>query len=85
LKVYGKLIKETRIIKEAAVEELDENIPYRDMLEQCLIKLCKQLDIQVPLWLKKNTKEFNNFHWTSFSNEQFYEKVKFDRLDIKVE
>ena len=43
------------------------------------------LDISVPIWLKKNTKEFAMYRKTSFYSEQFVESIKFDRFDIKME
>lgn len=85
MKLYGRLVKDTRIIKEAQTQPKDEDRPFRDQLEECLIEVCKALDIQVPLWLKKNTKEFANYHRTFFNSEHFVEKIGFDHLEIWVE
>ncbi|HEX3029044.1 MAG TPA: hypothetical protein VHT34_07040 [Clostridia bacterium] len=85
LKLIGKLVKETKIIKEAFVEQKDESVSFHDQLEECLVNLCKELEISVPIWLKKNTTEFGAFHKTFFSNEQFIDKVKFDRFEIRIE
>lgn len=84
MKLEGKLIVETRISKAAVCERDDSIQPYRDRLEQCLIGLCTQLEIPVPLWLKKNTKELGAFRRTSFDREQFLETVAFDRFEIKL-
>lgn len=83
--MYGKLVIGTKVIKDALVENEDERLTYRDKLEYCLLELCKQLEIQIPLWLDKNTREFVRFRKTFFPSEQFTEKVYFDRFDIKVE
>lgn len=85
MRLYGKIVKNARIMKEAYAEKKDETVPFRDALEECLIKLCKDLDLQVPLWLKKNTSEFVNFRRTSFDQEHFVEKIHFDRFEIKIE
>jgi hypothetical protein len=85
LKLHGKLLKDARIIKQVVVEKADDNIPFVDLLESCFIDVCKQLDVQVPLWLKKNTSEFAAFRKTFFTKEQFIEKVAFDRLEIRAE
>jgi hypothetical protein len=85
LKLYGKLIKQTKIIKETFAEQNDDSISFRDQLELCLIQVCKDLDIQVPLWLKKNTKEFVNHHRTFFTSEHFVENINFDKFEIKIE
>ncbi|AUS98294.1 hypothetical protein CDQ84_17045 [Clostridium thermosuccinogenes] len=85
MKLVGKIIKETKIIKHATVEKVDHKMSYTDLLEDCLVNLCSKLDIQVPLWLDKNTREFVNFRKTIFTNEQFMDSVNFDRFEIKAE
>lgn len=85
MRLKGRLIKQTSVMNEAAVERELGNLPFRDVLEDCFITLCRELDIQVPMWLKKNTKEFARFRRTFFPREQFLEKVAFDRLEIRLE
>lgn len=82
--LYGKLVLGTKVLKEASFEVIDENISFRDRLEECLIGLCKELDIPVPLWLKKNTKEFIHYRTTFFFREQFVESIKFDKFEIRL-
>lgn len=85
MKLYGKIIKGSKILKETFVEQNDDTVSFRDQLEQSLIQVCKDLDIQVPLWLKKNTKEFVNHHRTFFTSEHFVEKISFDKFEIRIE
>ncbi|NLL06403.1 MAG: hypothetical protein GX270_11605 [Clostridiaceae bacterium] len=85
MRILGKLIKGTTIVSEKLVEKDDENASFRELLETSFIALCKELDVSVPLWLKRNTTEFVRFRRTSFTKEQFIESVKFDRLEIKLE
>ena len=83
--LHGSLIKGTKTVKEALVEKNEEGFSFRDILEECFIDLCKELDIQVPLWLNKNTTEFANYRRTFFTGDQFMEKVPFDRFEIRIE
>lgn len=85
MKLYGRLVKEAKTIKEASVEKEDEKASFRDLLEDCLVNLCRELDIPVPLWLRKNSTEFVNYRKTFFPKEQFVEKVRFDRFEISLE
>ncbi|MDP4179900.1 MAG: hypothetical protein Q8942_02285 [Bacillota bacterium] len=85
MKLVGKLVRDNRIIRAEDISEEDTGLPYRDRLETCFVKLCKKLDIPVPMWLKKNTKEFVSFRTTFFSKEQFVENVNFDRFEMKLE
>lgn len=80
----GKIYIENKRIKEAASVDNDEGHSFKDKLEKCLIDLCAELDIPVPLWLKKNTRELAVFRKTFFSSEQFIDKVWFDRFEIKL-
>jgi hypothetical protein len=83
LKLAGKLVKGTQTINEATCENSDASVSVTERLEQCLVGLCRELDIPVPLWLEKNTREFIQFRRTFFFEEQFTEKVYFDRFEIK--
>ncbi len=85
LRLYGRIVKDTSLIREALVDEEDESTSYRDKLEKCFVSLCREMEIPVPLWIKKNTKEFGAFRRTFFSKEQFVEKVYFDRFEIRLE
>jgi len=85
LVLSGRLIKGTKTIREEAVEMADDRLSFRDMLEECFLKLCKELEIQVPLWLTKNTTEFAHYRRTFFTGEHFIDKVYFDRFEIRLE
>lgn len=84
MKLTGQLIKSTAIIMQQTVENY-EDIGFNARLEACLLLLCKEMHIEVPLWLEKNTREFVQFQKTFFSSEQFMEKVHFDRFEIILE
>jgi hypothetical protein len=85
LKLYGKLIKERKIMREEVAINIDDSISFHAKLEKCLVEVCKKLECQVPLWLDKNTKEFVLYRKTFFSKEQFIESVWFDKLEIRIE
>jgi hypothetical protein len=78
----GKLIIEGKIVREGTISDNDSAHSFRDKLEHCLVELCSVLEIPVPLWLSKNTRELAIFRKTFFSSEQFIEKVWFDKFEI---
>jgi len=82
LKLYGRLIKQGKLIKEAYAVPQTSSTDFREQLEECLIMVCKELDIEVPIWLKKNSKEFGLYRKTSFNSDHFGETIKFDRFEI---
>ena len=84
MKLIGKLFLEGKLIREMDTNTPEDGLSFRDKLEKCLLELCGGLDIPVPLWLKKNTRELAIFRRTFFSREQFMEKVWFDKFEIKL-
>lgn len=82
LTLNGKLLIEGKIVRESTSEDNDGGHNFRDKLENCLLELCSALEIPVPLWLKKNTRELAVFRKTFFTSEQFIEKVWFDKFEI---
>jgi len=84
MKMSGKLYKGATILDERIVDVDDESGTYQDRLEKCLVELCSQLSIEVPLWLSKNTREYVRFRRTSFNADQFFHPVHFDRFEIRI-
>ena len=47
--------------------------------------VCREMNVPFPLWLSKNTREFAQFHQTTFFEDQFSDnKVPFDRFMIRL-
>lgn len=84
MKLNGSLMLDGKILRESVKEANDENLNFREKLEKCFLELCRELEIPVPLWMKKNTTELGAFGTTFFPREQFIEKVWFDRFVIKI-
>ncbi len=82
MKLYGKIIKNGKLIKETWAVPQNTTGDFRDQLEECLILVCKELDVEVPIWLKKNSTEFGLYKKTSFNSDHFGEAINFDRLEI---
>ena len=82
--IYGKLIKKNMILTEEKAEYTDSDMTFQQKLTNCLIDICKKMDIQVPIWMNKNTKELAKFNKTFFTDEQFMEKVYFERFEIEM-
>lgn len=85
MRMIGRLIKGTVILDEKVYEISDDTGTYQDRLEKCLVEICSLLNIEVPMWLNKNTREFVRFRRTSFYKDQFFNPVLFERFEIKVE
>ncbi len=83
MRVEGKTFRDTRLDRVLTAEDHNEELRFTKRLENCLIKICHDLNVSAPLWMSKNTHEFACWHQTVFSAEQFMEEVPFSRLQIK--
>ena len=84
MKLEGRLFVANRMTEIKEVETPDkEGEAYSVRLERALVELCRQMDIPVPMWMKKNTHEFAAFRQTLFFFFYYTEKIRFDRFQIK--
>ena len=85
MKLYGKLVKNNIMLKQSKQADMTGEKGFHDTMEELFIILCKELDIPVPIWLKKNTNEISRYRKTFFGREQFIEEVFFDKFILEIE
>jgi hypothetical protein len=83
MRLEGKVFKGHILLQIDAVQREDDDRSISMQLESCLIDLCRKMNVPIPLWLKKNTREFARFHQTIFFDGQFYEEINFDKFQIR--
>ncbi len=83
MKVEGKTFRGTYIHQIVVADRQEEHLRFSKQLENCLLEICKAIDVSPPLWMEKNTNEFARYHHTVFHAEQFMEDVSFSRMEIK--
>ncbi len=84
IRLEGKTFKANLVTRVAVCERELSKKSYSEDLGICLTDLCKSMDVPLPMWLKKNTKEFGQFRQTIFFEDQFTQEIDFDRLQIKL-
>jgi len=82
VKIWGKLIKNNKIIKQA-VASSDIHDTYQENLTECIVELCYGFDIGKPYWLTKNADEYNKRYKTTFNADNFIESIEFDKFIIE--
>lgn len=83
IKLEGKTFRGNLMQKNHTVEFHDPDRTFTQNLEHCLVDLCHAMEVPIPLWLEKNTREFARFHQTLFFDGQFTETIQFDRFQIR--
>lgn len=51
--------------------------------KDAVIELCRRFDVPAPLWLDKQEREWEDFRRTAFTQDQFVEEIRFDRMEIE--
>lgn len=82
LRIWGKLIKDNKIIKDKVVELVVKNT-YQEALKEAVTEICKEFDIAKPYWLNHNLEEYNNRSKTSFDENNFIEEIEFNKFEIE--
>jgi len=82
LKIWGKLIKNSKIIKhDVAASDIEGS--YQDNLKECIRELCYRFDLPTPYWLPSNVEEYNKRRKVSFTQHNFIEELDFDKFMIE--
>ncbi|HBC97984.1 MAG TPA: hypothetical protein DC034_14480 [Clostridium sp.] len=81
-KLWGKLIKNNRIVKDKVIT-LDSGEDYQEDLKNCIIKICSEFDIEKPYWLPTNLDEYNRRRKTTFNQDNFIDRFPFDKFVIE--
>lgn len=84
MKLEGALYWENRLMDRRTREIEEDGKAFVYNLDRCLLELCKDMNIPIPVWMEKNTREFARWRQTAFSREQFNEKTSFDRFQIRL-
>ena len=80
-RVWGKLIKDNRLLKDITVN-VEEDISRTKKVYRSLELICYEFDLQQPIWLEQNIKEFLLHNKTRFSKDSFIEDISFDYLEF---
>lgn len=83
-RLWGKIIKSTRFVKDHVFELEDSDLARRDKLEEGIEALAYHFDIQKPMWFSDNEKDFNQFAKTRFEQQHFIESIDFDYFEVEV-
>ncbi len=84
MKLEGAIYRENRLMDRRVREVPDGGQTFVVNLDRCLLALCKDLGIPIPIWMNRNTREFAHWRQTAFTSEQFDEKTHFDRFQIRL-
>ena len=77
-RLWGRMMKQQRIIRQETIEIENDDI------EEAFLEICRRFDVQRPIQLPKHNREFEKFGRTFYAKEHFTESVDFDKLEIEL-
>ena len=83
-RIWGKIWKDNHMQKDMVYENDDINLNRTRKIFKALEEICREFDLQVPIWLDKNIKEFKKVDKTRFDSDSFIEAIEFDYLEFEV-
>lgn len=83
-RVWGKVFKNNRLIKDITIENGTAGQSRTSKVYQALDDICYELDLQVPIWLDSNKRDFIRHDKTRFHQDNFIEQIEFDFLEFHV-
>ncbi len=83
-RLWGKIYKNNKIIKDTVINVDEDNQSREQLTEFCLDKICVAFDLQHPIWLNDNHKDYPAYGRTSFKEDHFIEQIDFDYLEIEI-
>lgn len=83
-RIWGKLMKDNKLVKDMVVEIEDYTISRTQKVYQALDEICYTFDLAKPIWLETNKEDFIRQSRTRFTRDCFVEDIDFDYLDFQV-
>ncbi len=82
-RIWGKIFKDNRLIKDMVYENPDA-VNRTKKVFAGVHEFCIAFDLSEPIWLDKNIAEFKRVDKTRFYADNFIEAIDFDFLEIHV-
>lgn len=84
MRIWVKMIKSNHLLKDTVIENYDVHMSRTAKVYDALEKACYEFDLEKPMWLEKNKRDFIKNARTRFGQDNFIESLDFDYLDFHV-
>lgn len=83
-RLWAKIWKENHLVKDMVIENDDSTLNRTRKIFSAIDTVCREWDLQTPIWLDPLIEEFKRLDRTRFSKDSFIEEIDFDYLEIQV-
>ncbi|MDO4633818.1 MAG: hypothetical protein Q4B01_08190 [Eubacteriales bacterium] len=81
--LWGKLWKQNSLLNDVTISDDREDTRTHKVFH-ALEEICLHFDLEQPIWLDANVREFQRHAKTRFGKDSFIEDVDFDYLEIQI-
>ena len=83
MRIWGKLWKENRLVRDTVIER-DEIDTRTHKIFNALDDICYEFDLSRPIWLDCTITEFKQFGKCRFHADNFIDDIDFDYLEFHI-
>lgn len=83
-RMSGTIYKDGRIVRDCVSRQEDYSVSRTQHVLTALREICDYLDLEVPIWLDQNIRQFKQKSKTQFYPDSFMEQIPFDYLAIEI-
>lgn len=84
MRIWCKLIEKNRLLQDVVIEQYDTSKTRTQKVYASLEEACYAMNLEKPIWLDVNKREFIRHARTRFTQDNFIESIEFDYLDFHV-
>lgn len=82
-RLWGKLFHSNHLLKDSVICREEQDTRTHKVMN-ALADICYEFDLEQPIWLEQNVRDFKVHSKTRFYKDSFIEAVPFDYLEIQI-
>ncbi len=83
MRIWVKIFKDNHLLRDTTIEDFSDDTRTHKIFA-ALDKACMEFDLERPIWLDLNVKDFKKTSKTRFTKDSFIEDVPFDYLEFHI-
>ena len=83
MRIWAKIFRDNHLINDITVEDYSKETRTHKVF-YALEKACVYFDLEKPIWLESNVRDFKRNAKTRFTKDSFIEDVPFDYMEFHV-
>ncbi|MBQ6468628.1 MAG: hypothetical protein IJJ50_01065 [Lachnospiraceae bacterium] len=82
-RMWGRIFKDNHMLADTVISDPADDTRTHKVF-RALEEICMELDLQKPIWLDQNVRDFQRVAKTRFRQDSFIETIPFDYLEIQI-